>query len=222
VGFSADIRERADEIWQAIFTHPFVVGIGEGTLPRDKLRFFIHQDYLYLVEYCRVRALAVAKAPDLATMRRLAEFLMANLEGEMNLHRRIARPLGIARAALARGRMAPTNWAYTRHLLHVAHAYTAADVVAATLPCLWTYSDIGLRLARWRRPRRSPVFTEWIRTYASPAMAARNRWSRAYLDEYARSAPPLVRARLEEHFVVSSRYELGFWEMAWSGEKWEA
>lgn len=222
MGFSAEIRRRADDIWQAIFSHPFVVGIGEGTVPLDAFRFFVQQDYLYLVEYCRVRALAVAKASDLATMRHLAQFLMVNLEGEMNLHRHLARPIGISRAALDRGKMAPTNWAYTRHLLHVAHAYGAPDVVAATLPCLWTYSDIGRRLARWRRPRRHPVLTQWVRTYASPAMAERNRWSQAYLDAYARAATARVRARLEEHFVVSSRYELGFWEMAWTREAWPA
>lgn len=34
--------------------------------------------------------------------------------------------------------------------------------------------------------------------------------------------PEAAMRRAEEAFITSSRWELAFWEMAWTGEKWPA
>ena len=50
--------------------HPFIRGIGDGTLPLVRLARWVRQDYLYLMDYVRVLALAAAGTPtDLATLR---------------------------------------------------------------------------------------------------------------------------------------------------------
>lgn len=38
----------------------------------------------------------------------------------------------------------------------------------------------------------------------------------------AADLPADARKRIEDAFVTSSRYELAFWEMAWTGEQWLA
>ncbi len=43
------MRQKADPIWQAIFAHPFVKGIGDGSLSRDRFEFYLKQDYLVTV-----------------------------------------------------------------------------------------------------------------------------------------------------------------------------
>jgi hypothetical protein len=75
--FSAHLRQLADSIWAAQHAHPFVRGIGDGTLPLDKFAFWVRQDYRYLVDYARVFALGASRAPDLGTMTTLAELLHA-------------------------------------------------------------------------------------------------------------------------------------------------
>jgi thiaminase/transcriptional activator TenA len=37
----------------------------------DKFRFYMQQDYYYLIEFTRALAITTAKAPDLQTMREL-------------------------------------------------------------------------------------------------------------------------------------------------------
>ena len=39
--------DSSKEIWEQYHKHPFVRGIGEGTLDKEKFRFYIIQDYLY-------------------------------------------------------------------------------------------------------------------------------------------------------------------------------
>ena len=41
----------AKDIWAAYNEHPFVLGIQDGTLAREKFKYYIIQDYLYLEEF---------------------------------------------------------------------------------------------------------------------------------------------------------------------------
>ena len=59
--FSDILRDRASHVWEQEHRHPFVVELGDGTLPLEKFQWYMKQDYLYLIEFSRVIALAVAK-----------------------------------------------------------------------------------------------------------------------------------------------------------------
>jgi thiaminase/transcriptional activator TenA len=43
---------------------------------------------------------------------------------------------------------------------------------------------------------------------------------RAKVDRWAKEASKAERRRMEEAFVISSRYEWMFWEMSWNEEEW--
>src|SRR5262249_60790505 len=87
VGFVAEMRAEAAPIWAAEQAHPFVRGIGDGTLDIARFRYYVAQDYVFLVEFVRVLALAAAKSDDLDAMRRFTEPQHATLTVEMELHR---------------------------------------------------------------------------------------------------------------------------------------
>ena len=66
-------RSLTDELWasitpvyDAIVTHPFVTGLGDGTLPLDAFRFYVVQDAHFLREYARALTLTAGKAPTLS------------------------------------------------------------------------------------------------------------------------------------------------------------
>ena len=63
------LHAAAAPIWEKCLRHPFVTGIGDGTLDVEKFRFFMLQDYLYLFDYAQVFALGVVKARDPRLMR---------------------------------------------------------------------------------------------------------------------------------------------------------
>ena len=43
---TARLYEAARPVWAGYHTHPFVTGLGDGSLPVEKFRFFLLQDYL--------------------------------------------------------------------------------------------------------------------------------------------------------------------------------
>ena len=47
---SQRLYEAARPIWEACLSHPFVTGIGDGTLSVEKFQYFMLQDYLYLLD----------------------------------------------------------------------------------------------------------------------------------------------------------------------------
>ena len=119
---SSTLRSGATEIWKRELAHPFVRGLGDGTLPVDRFGFYLEQDYLFLIEYCRVFALASAKAHDLVVMGLFSGLLNDTLQTEMQLHRDYCERLGIADSALTGARAAPVTHGYTRHLLSTAYS----------------------------------------------------------------------------------------------------
>jgi thiaminase/transcriptional activator TenA len=216
---SQELRQLADEIWEAQHSHPFVRGIATGDLDPERFRMWVRQDYLFLIEYGRLLAYAVARAPDLATMRRMAQLTSSTLEEEMELHRSYAAELGISAAVLESEGMAPTTRAYTDFLVRSAAAGDFAELVGALLPCMWGYSEIGARLADGPRPDES-AYAKWIDMYSSEEFAELASWCRGLMDGAGASLAPPARGRVETAFVTSSRYELAFWEMAWKLESW--
>ncbi|HYU21298.1 MAG TPA: thiaminase II [Chloroflexota bacterium] len=217
--FSDHLRRVADPIWAAQHAHPLVRGIGDGTLDLERFAFWVRQDYLFLFEYARLFGLAAARAPDLETMARFAELLQTTLKTEMELHRGYARQFGIEPAALEQESPTPTTRGYTDFLLRVAATGDYAELVAALLPCMWGFSEIGQRLAERGRPA-DQRYAAWIDMYADPEFATLAEWCRGLVDHLADDVGPLARRRMEEAFLTSSRYELAFWEATYNMEAW--
>ena len=207
---SARLRQAAAPIWEECLRHPFVTGIGDGTLGVEKFQYFMLQDYLYLFDYARVFALGVVKARDPKLMRTFAENVNAILGGEMNIHRAYMERLGITEDQVFAVKPALDNTSYTHYMLAVAESGGPMEIVAAILACSWSYAEIGRALAKRPGAADHPFYGEWVRGYAST-----NQALMALMGELAKDATGAQFDRLEEIFVNCSRYELGFWDMAW-------
>jgi thiaminase/transcriptional activator TenA len=161
--FTDRLRSLADDVWQAQHMHPFVRGIGTATVDREQFKHWVRQDYLFLIEYGRLLALAAARAPDLGTMRRFADLTQSTLGTEMDLHRSYAAEFGISEAELEALRRASIG--------------DYVELVAALLPCMWGFSEIGRELERAGVPA-DPLCAKWIEMYASEDFAALADWCR--------------------------------------------
>ncbi len=219
--FTDRLYRLAQPVWEAQRSHPFVQGIGDGTLDIERFKFWVRQDYLFLIDYARLLALAVARAPDLDSMRRFADLVQGTLNVEMDLHRSYAAEFGISIAELEAEEKAPTTRGYTDFLLRVAALDEFSGLIAALLPCMWGFSDIGQRLAQGPGPA-DERYAKWIEMYSSEEFAELAVWCRSLVDRVAAGLPEETLRRMEDAFLTSSRYELLFWEMAWRQERWPA
>lgn len=209
------LHNAAASIWEDCLKHPFVTGIGDGTLAVEKFRHFMLQDYLYLFDYARVFALGVVKARDPELMRTFAANVDAILSGEMKIHRAYMKRLGISEEQVFSVKPALDNLSYTNYMLSIASNGTPVEIVAAILACSWSYAEIGQALAAVPGAAEHPFYGEWIRGYASEEYAATNQALIALMDSLTANAAEDQIEYLTEIFVNCSRYELGFWDMSW-------
>ena len=213
--FAGELREAAEPVWAAIHAHPFVRGIGDGTLPEAAFRYYVRQDFLFLIDYGRLLSLGAARAPRLSWMRRFAALAESVLETEMELHRQYAARWGISVEELESERTAPATDAYCDFLLRTATLGDFGELAAALAPCMWGYSEIGRRLAEQGEPAHEG-YAEWIRMYASEDFGRLAGWARELLDAAAEGTGDAGRQRMLAAFMASSEHELAFWQSAFA------
>ena len=90
------LLEATKEIWDGYNETPFVKGIADGSLDHEKFKYYMIQDYLYLLDYTKVFSIGTAKAKNLDAMRLFAGYTHSILDGEMDIHRAYMTRLGIA------------------------------------------------------------------------------------------------------------------------------
>lgn len=218
--FSEELKKAGEGIWREIHAHPFVQGIGDGSLPQEAFRFYMGQDYVFLIEYARVLALAVSKGGGLETMGKFAGLLDATLNREMEIHRAYAARFGLTHADLEAAVLAPTARAYTRHLLEIAFSGGLPEIAVGLMPCQWGYADLGAHLFREGDVSGANPYADWIRTYASEEFRSIADWLCGLVDRLGRDLSPASKRALEKIFLLSSRYEYLFWEMSYRREIW--
>jgi thiaminase/transcriptional activator TenA len=207
------------EIHHACLTHPMVQGIGAGNLPDSTFRFYIEQDYQYLVRYIRAQATAIACSPDLPTARRLAELVHGTLSLEIDGLIALHADFGGGPADLESCQPAPACRGYTDHLLACAASHDLLLILASMLPCQWGYRDIGQTLLAAGLPQDTR-YGQWIQDYASDEYSDLVDWLIERCNALAANASAERLARAEEAFHLSSRHELAFWEMAYTQQTW--
>lgn len=218
--FTDEIRGEANETWESILEHPMVRELGDGTLDVAPFRYWVRQDYVYLVEYSRLFALGAAKAPTLDEMGTFAELLGSTVNVEMDLHRSYAESFDISHAELEATHPSPTTRAYTDFLVRTAALGSFGDIVAALLPCMWGFNETGKRLEAAGRPD-DERYAEWVDMYAGEEFTELTDWCKELMNEVADDATENDRERYRELFRTSARYEYRFWDAAWRQEAWE-
>ncbi len=206
----------SEDIWEECCQHPFVQGIGEGTLDVDKFRFYIIQDYLYLVDYAKVFAIGITKAQSLDVMKLFTSYIYAIFHGEMDIHNGYVKKLNITQEEIDSMPVSLDSRSYTSYMLSVAHDGTALETLVAILSCALSYEEIGRRLvAEYSGATDHPIYGDWVRGYAGERYHRDNLRLIEMLERMSENISETEMKRLEEIFRISSRYELAFWQMAW-------
>lgn len=219
-GFAAGLRREHDALWSAVLDHPFVRGIGDGSLDGARFRFYLEQDWVYLVELSRVLALAAARARTPEQMRELAGLLQVTLTEELDGLRRACAQLGVDDERLARVEPSQVTQAYTDALVRVCYEGSIGDIVAALLPCETGYTEIAIRLRDAGRQPEPARYRDWIAIYAGAEMQELAARFVGWCDACAARASADERARFAALYRKSLRYELLFFESAWQRAAW--
>ena len=215
MGFITEIENQTLSIRQAILEHPFITGIGDGSLPVDRFKYYVIQDYVYLIDYSRALAIASARAIDLRDMSWFAGLLDETLNQEMALHRGYCQEFGINLQELESVEPASTTKSYTNFLLKTAYQGSFGELVASLLPCQWGYWEIGDHLLKRGLPTSAPLYAQWIKMYTSEEFTELAHQIREMADRIGGGAGLAEQAAMRQAYTDSVRLEHRFWDMAY-------
>ena len=216
MAFSEELRRSVGPLWEKTVTHPFVVELGDGTLPQKKFDLYFQQDYLFLRDLVSLVCGGIVKAPDFASARPLAAFVHALLVGEESLFQQYFRDAGLSQEAVGGLKYLPTSLAYSSFLGRVASEGTFHEIVTTLLGIEWPYLDWAQRLAAANKRPENRYYQLWIDIHVSKDLEELVFWLQGVLDGAALEDG----AGLNGLFLSALRYEYLFWEMAYKGEEW--
>lgn len=204
------------EIWEKYNKHPFVLGIQDGSLDKDKFRYYMIQDYLYLEDYAKTFAVGVAKAKSLKTANLFAKYINV-MNGELNIHEGYLARLNVTQEEIDSTPRALDNLSYTSYMLRVAYEEGEAEILAAILACAYSYEIIAKNIVK-NNPSsvNDEFYGDWVKGYILESYVAENA---VLLEEMNRLTEKCAEKQIQhlvDIFVACSRYELAFWEMAWN------
>ncbi len=212
------IRDVAED-WQAFTHHRFVEGLADGSLPEHCFRFYLVQDYRFLVHFARAWALVAFKSEEVEEILSAARLVETLIDDELRLHVEICAGWGLDEAELRTTPEHPANAAYTRFVLERGLAGDLADLLVALAPCVVGYGEIGHRLAAAGCGGPANPYAPWIETYSGDAYHSGVAAAVTQLDHVlARRLGPTPWehprwADLVATFRTATRLEIGFWEM---------
>ena len=201
----------AAELWTAnadlaaeALAHPFVTGVGDGTLPRAVFAGYVAQDAFFLESFARAYAVGIAHSPDRATLDTFAD-LLAGVREELALHAGYAARWGIDLVGVE---PLPATLAYTDFLLSTAFLGGITLTAAAMTPCVRLYAHLGRSLSA----ETAGDYAEWVATYADPGFEELAVTLERLLDRHASDVPAVRTA-----YRRAMQLEVGFFEAAWRG-----
>jgi len=216
MSFSRGLKAKAAKVWEDGYRHPFVQELGMGMLDKEKFKFYLLQDYLYLLQYAKVFATAALKSDTEELMTSFTTIQYYILAKEMNLHRGYMKDFGVTQAEMLSVKSSLYNRSYTANMLSYGLTGGLAEVLAAVFPCAWTYADYGKRLKeQYADKLENNFYKTWIENYASDHFSESFEWFYGALDNLVLNMTDDQRKKIEDIFISSVEFEYLFWDMAY-------
>lgn len=205
MSLSQTLWQTHQDIAIATLNHPFVQGIGDGSLDKAKFAYYVGQDAFFLEAFARAYSIAAAKAPNwevFQVFHSLADGVMA----ELNLHDGYAQAWGVDLRTVEPGQ---ATRQYTDFLLNTAWSADPGTTAVAMSPCMRLYAFLGQSLAR-SQSATPHAYSAWIDTYSSDQFEPLAQQLERLVDAQAADIPTIHRT-----YRYAMDCELNFFEAAW-------
>lgn len=214
---SERIYARAEKIWPRYLRHPFVTQMADGTLPPEKFRYYMLQDYLYLRDYVKIFAAIIQKADDFEQIRFLSGELANTIDETFRTHRPYMERLGITEEEIRRAHPHIDNSAYSHYMLCEAQMGDVLTGLVTLLNCSWSYAYIAEEMVkRYPQALRGERYGAWFAGYVSEEYRRTNQALIDRIDALAASAGEERIERLCEIFETCCLFDLRFWDMVYT------
>lgn len=214
---SERLRKDADDIWGKIIKHPFVTELYNGTLPIGKFRFYILQDYNYLIASIKNFSIISSKADSIDSMREVIEILHLESVSEFKGYEEFLRKLGYRVEDAENIKPTPTNISYVNFLLSTSSLKSYAESITSVLPCFWSYAEIAEHHKDKLSKNENKLYVDWASVYLSEPYVNLVEKIKRLVDKTGETTSYEM---LKKTFITASKYEYMYWDAIYNMNAW--
>lgn len=204
MSLSRKLWQANQDLAEASLHNPFVQGIGDGSLPKEKFAYYVGQDAFFLEAFARAYSIAAAKAPDWESFQ-VFHALANGVLQELNLHQGYAQSWNVDITVVEPG---SATRQYTDFLLSTAWSQPVGVTAVAMSPCMRLYAYLGQKLAEEGIP--SHAYADWIAAYSSKEFEPLAQQLEDLVDRYS---PDTALTRATYRYAMAC--ERDFFQGAW-------
>ena len=211
---SAVLFDSVKDLWDQAAEKPFVVEMAKGILDQQRYRYYMIQDYLYLLEYIHILE-CIRESTDDPELKDFISFVIEQVRKETTLvHVPNMRELGITEEDVAGCPESPEIVDYVSYMLSRVKEEGVLAGLTAQLQCSWVYAYIGQRmLETFPDEVAASPYKGWFEAYTCDDYTGANQKWIDILDEKAEGVEGEDAEKLCRIFRTCAEYENRFWDM---------
>lgn len=214
--WTKEVWESSKPIYERILAHPFIKELASGELAIEKFVRYIAQDEIYIKNYGEEMFILADMMPTEQMQEMFRAYAKGGMEVEGAMHQMLIDRFGID-TAVEPSHVTAGYMAHTRQ--HI-QSGSLPHALAAMLPCMWIYNEVGLYIYAHRNLAPNP-YADWVATYASEDFTEGTRMVLELADKIAAEATPQLREQMTEAFMIAAEYEWAFWDWGYWGDRAE-
>ncbi|MFT2098144.1 TenA family protein [Marinomonas sp. 2405UD66-6] len=215
---STELKKLCIDDWTAASSHDFCQELAKGTLPLEKMKVYLVQDYTFIDNFVKLAASAIHHAPTLADRLPLAAFLGIIAGPENTYFQRSFDTLGITTEERINPQLLEPCANFQMLMAKAAQSGQYAHMIAVLCVAEWTYlswADNFKSLAK----DLPFYFQEWIDLHSGDYFESVVEHLRSQLDTAYTSASHTEKESIQQYFQEAVRLEKQFFDSCYQTVK---
>ena len=212
MSWTKDVWAESAKIFEKIKGLPFIKELADGSLDPARFDRYIAQDEVYLGNYGRQMFLLADMMTDPAQQEMFRLFAQTGLDGEKAMHDLLIARFGIDTEVTS----SVVTSAYNSHTQAAIDSGSKEVALAAMLPCMWIYNEVGLYILSIASLEGNP-YKEWVMEYGNEEFTEGVNAVLAIADEWAAAVDDETRAQMTRAYLEAALFEYAFWDYGYCG-----
>lgn len=212
MSWSKDVWAESAKIFEGIKGLPFIKELANGSLDPSRFDRYIAQDEVYIGNYGRQMFLLADMMTDPAQQEMFRAFAQTGIDGEKAMHELLIARFGIDTEVKA----SIVTSTYNNHTQAAIDSGSKEVALAAMLPCMWIYNEVGLYIRSIASLEGNP-YKEWVLEYGNEEFTEGVNAVLAIADGWAAATDDETRARMTQAYLEAALFEYAFWDYGYSG-----
>ena len=202
-----------EEVCAIIEKTPHMQDILKGTVPPERFKFQIQQNYQYLMDYTRCWAVGFSKCRNFVEMNEWYQIMKNTMEGTVILNRDFwAEQAGTSAEEMDAIVEAPGKRSYTAFQLMSAAQGGLAECMMALFPCNILYRFFGEHLLPQCELPQENKFYQWLAFYVGDDYIRKTNNEIEMVNRLCENRSEKEKDQLLDIFVTSCNYEILQWQ----------